>query len=253
MIQEKDIIRFEGVNCESTRGSLHGISFSVPLGSNVCFFGPEESGIELLFDLILGLRTEYRGSIRYLGNPIDDLDYIDMLNHKKSIGYLHGDYGLLSNMSVQENIALPLEYHSRLTKAEILKRVHLLIDELNLDHCRKLRPVSLNNSEVLRTAYARALAMDPYLFLVEHAFENQSPVNIHAFLRHLGDRCNEPERSTFFVTFEPEKILEFADTFIMLFSGRIVFRGSREELISGKNPYVAQYLEGSETGPMIIL
>ncbi len=253
MIPDKDIIRFEGVRSESTRGSLYGISFHVPLGSNVCFFGPEESGIEILFELILGLRSDYSGTILYMGGPVRDLGYLEMLNHKKNMGYLHGDYGLLSNMSVQENIALPLDYHSRLTKAEILRRVHQLIDELNLDHCRKLRPVSLNNSEILRTAYARALAMDPFLFLVEHAFESQSPVNIHSFLRHMGKRCRKPDRSTFFVTFEPEKLLEFADIFIMFFNGRIVFRGTREEFLSSENPYVVQYLSGSESGPMIIL
>ncbi len=231
---------------------LKNISFSLERGKNIVFFGPENSGLNILFPVIMGFQP-FSGTVKYKGKHVLNFDYIEQHNYKKEIGYLHRDLGLISNMTAEKNIALPLEYHSEMSTQEIKEYVDRLIFDLNLDYCKKFRPVDLSNSESLRTAYARAVVLDPDILLVEYAFESQSPMNVHSFRDILKQRALSPEKSNIFISFEPENFLDMADYFIMLFNGGIVFQGDREDLISSENAYLKQYRERSFSGPMVIL
>lgn len=231
---------------------LKDIAFNVEKGKNIVFFGPENSGLSILFPVIMGLQP-YSGEVNYKGKHVIDFDYIEQHNYKKEIGYLHHDLGLISNMSAEKNISLPLEYHSEMSTVEIKEYVDELIYELNLDYCKKFRPVDLSSSESLRTAYARAIVLDPDILLVEYAFESQSPMNVHSFRDILKKRALNPEKSILFISYDPYNFLDMADYFIMLFNGSIVFQGDAGEMTTSDNPYLIQYRERSFTGPMVIL
>jgi ABC-type transporter Mla maintaining outer membrane lipid asymmetry ATPase subunit MlaF len=97
------------------------------------------------------------------------------------------------------------------------------------------------------------VAHDPDLLIIEHAFMGQSPLNIRSFMDVLKKRVESPDKSVIFVTYEPQKFLDFADTFYMLYGGRIVFSGARREFLESDNPYLAQYRNISLAGPMDIL
>lgn len=254
MDERKVLIELKNFSAKNdTQGFLRDISIKLYSGENVLFFGPEGSGLDLLFPAMMGFVDDYSGDILFSDESIRDLDYTGKHNHKKNFGYLHGDYGLMSNMSVRQNISLPLEYHSRMTGHEIRQHVNTLIDDLNLDHCKNLRPVDLTRSEILRTAYARSIAMDPQVLLIEHPLEGQSPMNAQSFLVHLRQRASDKTKTHLFIAYEPEKYLDLVDRFIMLFNGRIVFQGASEQYMSSNDPYLAQYREKSQTGPMAIL
>ena len=251
---DENLLCLEQLTCESERhDALVDINLCIARGENAVLFGPENSGIETLITLVLDLDEEYEGVIRYKESDIKEFDYVGKHNYKREIGYVHGIYGLISNMSVEDNISLPLEYHSRMSEKEIKKHVSRLIYELNLDYCKKFRPVDLSNSEALRTSYARAVAMDPELLIVKHAFEGQSPLNIRSFMENLRERADRKDKSVIIVTYEPDKFIDFSDRFIMIFNGRIVFDGSRDLYLNSDNRYLLQYKEGSPVGPMAIL
>jgi phospholipid/cholesterol/gamma-HCH transport system ATP-binding protein len=247
------LIDIKNLSCENNTGRLQDVSFTVYRGEDIVLYGPENSGIKLLLSVILGFNKKYSGDIFFMGKNMRDFDYIDMHSQKKEIGYLHEDYGLISNMSVDENISLPLRYHSKLSEVEIKSIVTKLIFNLNLDHCKKLRPIDLTPSEILKTAYARSIALDPDILIVEHAFGGQSPLDIKAFTTDVYKRANNPEKAQMFVTYNPEKFLEIAETFILFFDGKIVFSGDTETYRTTDNPYVIQYRNVSETGPMSLL
>jgi ABC-type transporter Mla maintaining outer membrane lipid asymmetry ATPase subunit MlaF len=232
---------------------LDDISFDLRQGNNLLVFGPESSGITSLSGLVLRTDSEYEGEVLYKGNSLKDLDYFGQLMHKKDIGYVHGDYGLISNMNVEQNISLPLEYHSKMTGPEIKKHVGKIIYDLNLDHCRKLRPFDLTRSEILKTSFARALAMDPDLLYIEYAFEDQCPLNIKTMMNILSERSHLPDKSLIIITYYPWNFIDISDSFIMFFNGRIVFSGGRDDFLNSSNPYLLQYKNKSIEGPMVIL
>jgi phospholipid/cholesterol/gamma-HCH transport system ATP-binding protein len=247
------IIDIKNLSCENNTGRLQNVSFSVKRGEDLVLYGPENSGIKLLLSVILGFNKNYTGDVIFLDKNMKEFDYIDMHSQKKDIGYLHEDYGLISNMTVDENISLPLRYHSKLSDEEVKKIVSQLIFSLNLDHCKKLRPIDLTQSEILKTAYARSIALDPDILIIEHAFGGQSTLDIKTFTNNVYERARKPGKSILFVSYNPEKFLDLVETFIMFFDGRIVFMGDKNSYQNSDNPYLIQYKTASETGPMSLL
>jgi phospholipid/cholesterol/gamma-HCH transport system ATP-binding protein len=248
-----NLLELHKVSVVSSNDILNEISFEVKKGQNCIIFGPENSGLDILFSVIMGFEKNFEGEVIYKGASLRDLDYIDKHNYRKEIGYIHSEYGLISNMTVRQNISLPLEYHSKLSDKEIKQFVDDIIYDLNLDSCKSFRPVDLSNSEALRTAYARAIAMDPEMLLIEHAFEKQSPLNIQTFMASLRSRAKEDDKSTIFITYEPQSFVDLGDVFVMLFNGRVVYKGTKSQYLSTDNPYVVQYKRMASTGPMVLL
>ncbi len=232
---------------------LDNVSFSLTKGDNVTIFGPEGSGLSALFDIIIRGNAQFDGDVLYKGSSIKSLGYFELMSHKKEVGYIHGDYGLMSNLSVEQNISLPLEYHSSMSASEIKKHVGKLIYDLNLDHCRKLRPFDLTRSEILKAAFGRAIVHDPDLLYIEHAFEDQCLLNIKSLIDVLTERSRRPDKSLIMITYYPQNFIDISDEFIMFFNGRIVFSGKKDDYHASDNPFLVQYRTNSIEGPMVIL
>jgi len=247
------LLEFRHVSCKIPDAEpVVDLTFSLDHGSNAVFFGVEGSGLRSLSQLILGLETRYEGDILFQGDTIRGLDYLGRLSYLNRIGYIHGDYGLISNMTVEQNISLRLEYYSQLSPQEIREVTERLMAELGIISRRSARPVELRLSEILRTAYARAVAHNPDLLIMEHALIGHSPLNIRSFMDVLERRAAASDMSVIFITYEPQKFLDLADSFYMVYKGRMVFTGGREEFLNSDNRYVAQYRESSLDGPMKI-
>ena len=232
---------------------LDNVSFSMEHGENKVIFGPEGSGSGGLFDLLVKTGINFEGDVFFRGKPVKEFDWIEQFNYKKVVGYMHGDYGLISNMTVEQNIALPLEYHSSFSMTEIKKLVDRAVYDLNLDHCKKLRPFDLTRSEILKTAYARAIILDPDLLYIENAFEDHCPLNIKTLMDSIKERAERKDKSTIIISFYPQNYIDLSDSYIMFFNGRIVFQGNRNDFLNSDNPYLVQYRTNSIKGPMAIL
>lgn len=245
------LVEFRNVTCAAA-DPLDGVSFSIGLGENAIFFGVEGSGLKAIAPLVIGLEESYEGEVRYRGRPTRGLDYLEMLRHKNGIGYVHGDYGLISNMSVAQNIALRLEYFSEYSPEEIGDITGRMMRELRIYEKRDARPIDLTGSQILRTAYGRAAVNDPDLLIIEHALVGHSALDLRSFMDVLRARTAHPDRSVVFITYDPQKFVDFADAFHMLYKGRIVFSGSRSEFLESDNPYLVQFRNVSPEGPMDI-
>lgn len=251
---QEERLRFDEVTCFGVNSiSLIDFSFTLREGENLVIFGPENSGISLICPLVVGSIAHFEGAIYYRGQSIKDFNYVELHNYRTQLGYLQAGYGLINNMSVEENILLPLRYHSALSSEEAMQKVDELIKELRLEHCRNLRPVDLLKYETLNTAYARAIALNPDIILLEHALETQCLINAQIYLASIRKRIFRQGCSVIVVTYEPERYSHFADSFIMLYKGNKVFEGDREAFLEQKNPYLKQYMDASLEGPMKIV
>lgn len=252
-MEENEILKLESILFyREGQLSLNDISISVRKGENLVIFGPENSGAEIICSLISLTEEKFGGEIYYKGQAIKRFDYVEKHNYRKELGYLQRTYGLINNMSVEENISLPLKYHSKLSMSEIKVMVDGFIDQMHLGYCRNLRPVDLSGAEMLKTVYIRSIALNPDLLLVEHAIEGQCLFNSQRFLKKLKEWALQEDKSVIITTYEPERFIDFSDRFIMLYNGDIVFMGNRNEFISRQNDYLKQYMESSFDGPMKI-
>ena len=247
------LLIFDDVSCKDYGvDTLKNISLDIERGENVIIFGPENSGQQLLCPLIAGSAEILEGDIYYNDKSIKNLNFLDKIKYKKEIGYLSRVAGLFSNMTVEENISLPLQYHSHMTALEIKQYVEELMSELSLTTCKDKRPLDLSRAEVLKTAYARATVFDPDLVMIEHAFDGQSHLHLLSFFDVLSKRVERKEKAIIFVTFNPQSFLSIAHKLIMFYGNRIVFTGTPDEYLNTENPYVVQYRIMSKSGPMIL-
>jgi phospholipid/cholesterol/gamma-HCH transport system ATP-binding protein len=253
-LEDIEILKLEGVSYKPEKDELlSNISFSVKRGESVIIFGPEDSGIEKICPIIAGLIKEYEGNIFYKDKSIKSLDYFEIHKYRKELGYLQRDYGLISNMSVFENIALPLRYHTSLSGKEIEELVDKHINQMNLTHCRNLRPVKLTRSERLKTAFLRSIILGPDLLLIEHPVDGQCIFNIQAFFYGLKKELLTEAKSAILITYYPKLFIDLADKFIMVYKGHIVFAGTRDDFALSDNKYLQQYFSLLPNGPMVVI
>ena len=123
---------------------------------------------------------------------------------------------------------------------------------LHLSHCKDFRPVRLTQSEMLRTAFARAIALDPEMLLIEHPLEGQCMWNAQIFLQALRNRAFAPNKTVIVATYQPLVYIDIATRFIMLHEGRIVFDGTKEQFETLNNEYVKQFINVLPYGPMML-
>jgi phospholipid/cholesterol/gamma-HCH transport system ATP-binding protein len=251
-LEETELLKVENLTYKSEKNDLLiDISFTVNKGENTIIFGPEDSGIETICPIIAGLINGYQGEIYFKGKSIKSFNYLETHDYRKELGYLQRDYGLINNMSVFENISLPLKYHSKLSSSEIEEIVNTKIKGMNLEHCKNQRPVNLKRSEKLKIAFLRSIVLAPDLLLLEHSIEGQCLFNIQGFFNALNIESLLGTKSFIFVTYDPKMFVNLANKFIMLYKGNIVFSGSQADFSSADNHYLQQYLFSLSDGPMI--
>jgi len=231
---------------------IKNLTFNIHTGENIIFFGPENSGLEELLKIFFGFTIPNKGKVIFKGKDISEFNYIESHNFKREIGYVSPAHGLLSNMSVEMNIALPLQYHSSDSSSEIEHKVNDIISMLNISDCRKLRTIDLSPSKSLRAAYGRAIALDPDLLFLENIFEGQSPLNVNTLKDQIRKRSLLKNKAIISVTHHPEEFINISGRFIMMYNGEIVFDGKVGDLLISDNEYLLQYRFKSLEGPMKI-
>jgi phospholipid/cholesterol/gamma-HCH transport system ATP-binding protein len=139
-------------------------------GAVVAAIGDEGSGIEALGRLALGLDAPAAGTVEVFGVPIAALPYDRLLVFRRRLGYLPQGDGLLQNLSLRDNVALPVRFATDHRIHEVDTRVAQLVDDFRLRAIQALRPAQANEEDCRRAAIARAVALDPPLVVLELPF-----------------------------------------------------------------------------------
>jgi ABC-type transporter Mla maintaining outer membrane lipid asymmetry ATPase subunit MlaF len=134
--------------------------------------GDEDSGVGDLgrWAMALGQRPP-AGAVLVFGLDMRTLSYARLLLFRRRLGYLMAGDGLLQNLTLRANIALPLNYASDHREKEVAGRVEQLLSDFRLQASRNLRPAEANEEERRRAAVARAIALDPELLVLEAPFD----------------------------------------------------------------------------------
>lgn len=152
-------------------GTPSVVSLEVPGHRAVCVLGDEASGVGSLGRYALGLDRPPTGRVLVLGENPAELPRRAALAFRRRVGYLAAGDGLLQNLTLYDNVALPLRFGSDRSEVDIGGRIQVMLTMLNLQHVAKLRPARVNEEERRRAALARALAFDPELVILEQPFD----------------------------------------------------------------------------------
>jgi ABC-type transporter Mla maintaining outer membrane lipid asymmetry ATPase subunit MlaF len=127
--------------------------------------------VSYLGRLALGLDQPAAGRVLLLGENLALLSRRAVLAFRRRVGYLPAGDGLLQNLSLYDNMALPLRFGSERSEPDIDGRINVMLAMLQLQHVARLRPARVNEEERRRAALARALAFDPELVILEQPFD----------------------------------------------------------------------------------
>ena len=176
-------------------------SLVVAAHQTVAVVGNETSGVDLLGGLVLGLDRVPEGRVHVLGTEVASLDRLAQLAFRRKLGYLPAGDGLLQNLSLRDNIRLPLRFGSDFRPKDIEGRVDVIVAQLRLTRVADRRPAQTNAEERRRAALGRALAFDPDLVILEEPFDGLTE-RAAAELLELARGGEVPEggRRTVFIT-----------------------------------------------------
>lgn len=147
------------------------LNLTVGAHQTVAILGDETSGVDALGGLALGLESPAAGQVLTLGTAIATLRRSEQLAFRRRVGYLPAGDGLMQNLTLRDNIRLPLRFGSDYRSREIEGRVDVIVAQLRLTRVADLRPAQSNTEDRRRAALGRALAFDPELVVLEEPFD----------------------------------------------------------------------------------
>jgi phospholipid/cholesterol/gamma-HCH transport system ATP-binding protein len=213
-------------------------------GENVAVLGKSGSGKSVLIKCIIGLMQADGGSIRLLGQVIDDLDHQELDEIRSRVGFLFQSNALYDSMTVRENLEFPLRRHwIKMTAAERDAKVLEVLNNVGLVHAVDMMPAELSGGMRKRIALARTLILDPEIILYDEPTTGLDPITgkgISKLIKEMGEKYNT---SALIISHDMNCIRMTADRIIMLIDGTCYAQGTYEELKKNKDPKVKQFFE----------
>ena len=218
--------------------ALRGVTFDVPEGDYVAIMGPAGSGKSTLLNL-LGCLDRPSGGQFFLGP--DDVSQMsdNQLSHIRAtrIGFIFQSYNLIQQLTVVENIEVPLYYQGR-GGAAASRRCRELAEMVGLGERLGHRPTQLSGGQQQRVAIARSMVNDPYFILADEATGNLDSVTSEEILA-LFENLNDGGRTIIMVTHEDD-VAAHAKRIIRLRDGLLQFDRQNNSRIRAKaNRHVA--------------
>jgi len=221
---------------------LNGIDLSVTRGETVSVLGRSGIGKSVLLKLIIGLQQADAGSIRIYGQEIQGLALEPLNEVRKNIGFLFQQSALYDSMTVEENVAFPLNRHTDMPPAACRDRVRELLTSVGMEKHRDKLPSQISGGMQKRVGLARALALNPPILLCDEPTSGLDPITA----REIGDLIqrlkDEHNMTSIVVTHDVRGAKAFSDRFALLRDGRILAEGTAGELQENRNDFVVQFL-----------
>ena len=224
---------------------LNGISFSVAKGETLAVLGRSGTGKSVLLRLLISLDAPDSGSIRIEDTEVSALRNEGLSEIRKKVGYLFQQGALYDSLTVAENVAFPLERHSKLNRSEIEKKVAELLASVNLKEDAGKLPSEISGGMQKRVALARALALDPDVLLFDEPTAGLDPITAHEIDMLILDQKKKRGMTSVVVTHDIHGVRTFADQVALLNEGKIVAEGTMAVLDQNRDPFVVDFLKGS--------
>ena len=200
--------------------ALNGVSFEVKEGEFVAVMGPSGCGKSTLLNILGLLDNPTSGSYSLLGQEVADLKEKDRTMFRKgNIGFVFQSFNLIDELTVSENVELPLIYMG-VKSSERKERVAKILDRMNISHRSEHFPQQLSGGQQQRVAIARALVSNPKLILADEPtgnLDSKNGLEVMSLLQELNR-----EGTTIIMVTHSQHDATFATRTICLFDGKIV-------------------------------
>jgi len=230
---------------------LDGVSLLVNPLDRLVIMGQSGSGKSTILRLILGILPPNAGSIFFKQFEITRLQRRKLQQVRRHIGMVYQYSALLSSRTVRDNVALPLEELTDMSREEIDEIVDAKLDLVGMKDSRDSMPSELSGGMKKRVSLARALVMEPELILFDEPVAGLDPVIASVIDELIISLTEKSQVTSIIVTHEMDSAFRIGTRMAMLYQGKIIEDAPPDQFKQSNNPVVAQFLSGSTEGPIL--
>ena len=222
---------------------LQDINADIYEGQVTVILGSSGCGKTTLLKNMLRLHEPVGGSVKFWGTEVLDLDEIEFNNMLKKVGMLFQNGALLNSISVMDNIAIPLEQHTKLSRRIIEKMIRVKLNLVGLSHAIHLLPSELSGGMKKRAGLARAMIMDPHILFCDEPSAGLDPLTSASLDELILDLKSQLNMTIVMVTHELASIHRVADRVLFLDKGRLLFQGTLSDARAARIPEIDTFFE----------
>ncbi|MDB5838058.1 MAG: transporter ATP-binding protein [Herminiimonas sp.] len=232
------------------RPILAGLQMDFPRGKVIAVMGGSGSGKTTILRLIGGQLAPQNGTVKVDGQTVHALGLKELYGLRRKMGMLFQHGALFTDLTVFENVAFPLREHTDLPESLIRDLVLLKLNAVGLRNAAELKPAEISGGMGRRVALARAIALDPELIMYDEPFAGLDPISM-GVTANLIRRLNDALGSTsILVTHDVHESFSIADYVYFLSQGKIVAKGTPQEMLASSDPFVRQFVHAEPDGPV---
>ena len=231
---------------------MQNLSLDVVEGAITCIIGLSGAGKSTILRLLNGLRKPDAGRVLLGDRDISALPERELIGIREKIGFSFQFAALFDSLSLFDNVALPLQERTAMSKAKIRDVVAETLESVGLGNVMDRFPAELSGGMVKRAGFARAVVANPECVLYDEPTTGLDPIITHVLTELIILLRARLNGTAVVVSHDLQSIFMMADYVAMLFEGAIIAYGTVDEIKQSLNPIVQQFLQGSEVGPIPI-
>jgi phospholipid/cholesterol/gamma-HCH transport system ATP-binding protein len=241
-IEVRDLKKHFGAN-----KVLDGIDLDLSRGLVTTIVGKSGMGKSVFLKCLAGIVEADGGEIRYAGKPFTLSGSLP--NNRLRFSYMFQNNALFDSLNAFENVALPLLESGEHSSGEVRDKVEDLLGQLDLADSLERYPGELSGGMQKRVAFARALVTDPELVLFDEPTTGLDPERKFGIFDLIAEYREKYGFTALLVSHDIPEVFQISDRVAWLDGGRIRFFGTAEELESGRQPEVIEFLNKSRYSP----
>lgn len=224
---------------------LKGISTTFYPGKTSLIIGQSGSGKTVFLKSLIGLHTPEEGTIAFDGRVSTKLTIEEKRQWRQEIGMVFQGSALFDSQTVEENVMFPLKMFTNKSQKEMLDRVNVVLDRVNLQNSNSKFPAELSGGMQKRVAIARAIVMNPkYLFCDEpnSGLDPQTSIVIDKLIQEITE---EYKITTVINTHDMNSVMEIGEKIIFLKNGKKAWEGTSDEIFKTDNEAIISFVYSS--------
>jgi phospholipid/cholesterol/gamma-HCH transport system ATP-binding protein len=234
------------------RRVLDDVTFDVYEGEIFGVMGLSGSGKSTLLRNIMALAQPVSGDILVRGQNIIGLGEAELNEIRRSMGMCFQYAALFDSLTVADNVAFGLKWHTRLSRQEIAREVEENLRFVGLEGAEDRMPSELSGGMRKRVGIARSLATRPHVMLYDEPSAGLDPVMARVVDELILRLRREFSATSIVVTHDVHELFGLCDRVLMLHDSRVVICDTPDRLRESVNPVVHQFITGSAEGPILV-
>ncbi|HEX9966412.1 MAG TPA: ABC transporter ATP-binding protein [Solirubrobacterales bacterium] len=229
---------------------LRGLNMGIPDGKISMILGPSGTGKSVCINHMVGLLYPDEGDVLVHGESVPEMADQDLFDMRKKFGVLFQDGALFGSMNVFDNTAFPLRQHTDKSEDEVTEIVSRRLKEVGLGEAGDKMPNELSGGMRKRAGFARALVLEPAIVMFDEPDSGLDPVRTALLCELIREVHAENGGCYLVISHDLNTARRISDFIAVLWNGKIVESGPKEELFDSENQFVHQFLNADVSGPL---